>query len=219
MSDLESFNPVESSEGAWNSSPEVSEKFKEAVKKWIAGIQRTQKDEKKWKQYDLMLSSILIQIILNKDFDSLLPPLFDLLDQWFPSNSILWVMSLVYHPIHKKIREISKKPEFHLHYHAKEELTHFHDYHVDAEIKNRINVWIEDIIDVIIIDPSSLLTSRFQNLVEESEERVIFFFASVFQFFFRSLNIDITLDKSKNYGQFIISEIKKSLKNIELEEI
>lgn len=127
-------------------------------------------------------------------------------------------MSLVYHPIHKKIREISKKSEFHFHYQAKEELTHFHDYLVDAEVKKRINVWIEDVIDVIIIDPSSLLTARFQELLED-DEKIIFFFASVFQFFFRTLNIDITLDKSKSYGQFIISEIKKSLRNIELEEI
>jgi hypothetical protein len=218
MSDLESFNPVESSEGAWNSSPEVSEKFKEAVKKATAGIQRTQKDEKKGKHYDLMLSAFLVQIILNKDFDSLLAPIFDLLDQWHPSNFILGVLSLVYHPIHIKVREISKKPEFHLHYKAKDERMYFHDYLVDAEIKKRINVWIEDVIDVIVIDPSSLLTARFQELLAQ-DEKIVFFFASVFQFFFQSLNIDITLEKSKSYGQFVVSEIKKSLENLELEEI
>jgi len=50
---LEDFVPeIESSEWSWNtaeSSKEVSEKFKESVKKASAWIGRTQKDEKKLK--------------------------------------------------------------------------------------------------------------------------------------------------------------------------
>lgn len=217
MSDLENFNSDESAE-QWTSSVEVSEKFKEAVKKATAGIQRTQKDEKKGKQYDMMLSSFLIEIILNKNFDSLLPSLFDLMDEGYPSNFLLGVLSLVYHPIHKKVREISKKEEFLFHYQAPSEEMPFHDYLIDKDIKTRINTWIEDVIDVVTIDPSSILTNRFKELVA-TDEKVIFFFAMTFQFFFQTLHIQISVEKSQSYGQFIVSEIQKSLQKIHLEEV
>lgn len=217
MSDLDSFSPDESSEqGKW--SAEVSEKFKEAVKKATAGIQRTQKDEKKGKQYDVMLSAFLVEIILNKHFDSLLEPLFNLMDEGYPSNFLLGIFSLVYHPIHKKIREISKKEEFLFHYQVSSEEVSFHDYLVDKDVKDRINIWIEDVIDVITIDPSSLLTHRFRELLQW-DEKVVLFFSIIFQFFFQELHINISLEKSRNYGQFIVSEIQKSLQKIQLEEV
>lgn len=218
MSDLENFNPVESSESSWNTSPEVSEKFKEAAKKSSAGVQRTQKDEKKAQRYDTLLSHMLILIIRNKDFDDLLNPLFDCVDAWYPSNFIVWVFSLVYHPVHLKIREISKKPEFLFHYKIKEQVDFFHDTFVDPQIKNRINVWIEDIIDAVIVEVSSLTTERLKQLLQD-DETILIFISLIFQFFLKKLNLEISIEKSQSYAKFISSEIQKSLKNIALEEI
>ncbi len=67
---LDEFTPdIESSEGGWNSaeaSKEVSEKFKEAVKKA--------------KKYDFLLANFLVKIIVDKKYDPILERLFKTMD-------------------------------------------------------------------------------------------------------------------------------------------
>jgi len=67
---LEEFTPSESPE-SWANSAEVSEKLKEAIKRWTAGMKRTQKDEKKAKKYDMLLAGFLVKIIIDKKYDLL----------------------------------------------------------------------------------------------------------------------------------------------------
>ena len=218
---LEEFTPVESSEW-WDSaesSREVSETFKQSVKKASAGIKRTKKDERKAKKHDLLLANFLVKIILDKKYDFILNPLFKSLDAWYPSNFILWILSLINVEISDKIRTLSEKDKINFSYTPKQELTDFHDHDLDDNLKDRINFWVEDITDIISIEYSCVLTKNLISIIGEEKEVILDFTSLVFIFFFSEININISKSKSDNYCDFILSEIRKSLKGLSIDEI
>lgn len=225
MEDFDS--SYEASDNSWNtasSSLEVSEKFKEWVKKAWAKAKKIQKDEKKAKKYDFMLSSFLIKIILDKKYDDLLALLMACLDKWYPSNFLLWIFSLAYLDISKSIRKESNKKIFEFDFVSKEFLD-FNDSVINDKIRNRINFWVEDMIDVVSLEWSETTTKKLLDLLEEEKKVVEDYFIWVFVFFFKSINITISEAKAFNYVDFISGELKKSYRNyyfsikIEEEEI
>jgi len=214
---LEDFAPIESSEWGANSA-EVSEKFKESFKKSSGGIKKTKKDEKKAKKYDLLLAKFLVEMIIKKKYDLLLESLFVCREKWYGTNFLLWILSLAYMPISNEIRNISKKSHIPFNYKITDESKAFDDHHLDDSLKTRINAWIEDIEDVISIDPS-LVTSKqtLENL--KSDDSIIDFTREVFSFFLRELNIDINQSKADSYATFIVWELEKMLGKIDLNEL
>lgn len=216
---LEDFIPSETWD-SWQKSAEISEKFKESVKKSSAWIKRVQKDEKKAKKFDLLLASFLTQIIRNPKYDFLLEDLFKTLDNWYSSNFLLWILSLVYIPISDKIRELSKKELINFHYVKTFEIVDFDD-DLDESIKKRINFWIEDITDIIGIEYSSLQVVNIKKLFKQREtyHQLLIFSSVVFQFFFQELHIQISTSKSRSYIEFILWQIFQKIKEIQIEEV
>ena len=217
---LEDFIPSETWADAGPKSSEISEKFKESVKKSSAGIKRVQKDEKKAKKFDLLLASFLTQIIRNPKYDFLLDDLFKTLDNWYSSNFLLWILSLVYLPISDKIRELSKKELIDFQYVKTFEMVDFDD-DLDESIKKRINFWIEDITDIIGIEYSSLQIENIKKLFKQREtyHQLVVFSSVVFQFFFQELHIQISTSKSRSYIEFILWQIFQEINEIQTEEV
>lgn len=217
---LDDFIPSETWD-AWPKSTEVSEKFKESVKKSSAWIKRVQKDEKKAKKFDLLLAQFLTQIIRNPKYDFLLDDLFKTLDNWYSSNFLLWILSLIYLPISDKIRELSKKEVIEFNYVKTFEEIDFDDNNLDELIKKRINFWIEDISDIIWIEYSSLQIENIKKLFKNREtfNQLLIFTSLVFQFFFKELNININISKSQSYMEFILWQVFQKINEIEIEEI
>lgn len=216
---LEDFTPSESWPEAWAKSSEISEAFKESVKKAWAWIKRVQKDEKKAQKFDSLLAAFLVQIIRDPKYDFLLKSLFASLDSWYSSNFLLWILSLVYLPISDKIRELSKKPKIKFHYKKHFSKIDFDDSDLDQEIKTRINLWIEDIVDILSIEYSFMQTQRMLVLFKHKDEIIVEFTSLVFSFFFTELNINISESKSISYSKFILWEIKSKLEKLEMEEV
>jgi hypothetical protein len=127
-------------------------------------------------------------------------------------------LSLINIEISNKIREFSKKELLKFDFVALEERIDFNDNEVDEKIRDRINFWIEDMVDIISIEYSSLLTEKLLNLLKE-DKVIILFMSNTFTFFLDELNINISKSKSDDISLFILSEIKKSLKNLDIEEI
>ena len=217
---LEDFIPSENSE-SWPKSSEVSEKFKESVKKASAWIKRVSKDEKKAKKFDLLLAQFLVQIIRNPKYDFLFDDLFKCLDNWYSSNFLLWILSIIYLPISDKIRELSKKDLVKFNYIKTFDIIDFDDNNLDENIKNRINFWLEDIIDILSIEYSSLQMEKIKKLIKNKEnyKNLLIFSSLVFQFFFKELNININTSKSNNYMDFILWQISENINKIKIEEI
>ncbi|MGE4443737.1 MAG: hypothetical protein AB7E37_01945 [Candidatus Altimarinota bacterium] len=218
---LEDFIPSESGADAGPKSSEVSEKFKEAVKKAGAGIKRVQKDEKKARKFDLLLAQFLTQIIRNPKYDFLLDDLFKTLDSGYSSNFLLGILSLVYLPISDKIRELSTKEIIEFDYVKTFQIVHFDDNNLDEQIKNRINFWLEDITDIISIEYSSLQISQIKTLFikKEAYNQLVIFSSLVFKFFFEELNIEISQKKSQNYIDFIMQQVYTKIQTLESEEV
>lgn len=213
MEDFDS--SYEASDNSWNTasnSMEVSEKFKEWVKKAWAKAKKIQKDEKKAKKYDFILSSFLIKIILDKKYDDLLALLMPCLDKGYPSNFLLWVFSIAYLDISKSIRKESWKKVFEFDYVSKE-FVEFNDNVINDKIRTRINYWVEDMIDVVLLEGSEITTKKLLDLLDEEKKVIDDYFIWVFVFFFKSINITITETKAFNYVDFISGELKKSYRN------
>lgn len=216
---LDDFVPSEWMD-SWPKSSEVSEKFKESVKKASAWIKRVQKDEKKAKKFDNLLAWFLIEIIKNDEFDFLHEEIFNLINLWFWSNFVLGMISLIYQPVSLKIREISSKEIINFDYNIWFEISDFNDDLLDSEIKNRINYWIEDIFDVISTEFSSLQIKNMLKLFDSDEYKdVERFWILIFCFFFKKLNIKISKSQSKPYINFILNELVKKISSIKLEKI
>ena len=166
----------------------------------------------------LLLAKFLVEMIIKKKYDTLLEYLFISREKWYGTNFLLGILSLAYMPISNEIRNISKKSPVAFNYKILEEKKEFHDNHLDDELKSRINYWIEDIEDVISIDPS-LVTSKqtVDNL--KTDDSIIDFTREVFSFFLWELHISISPWKANNYAVFIVWELEKSFAKIDLKEL
>lgn len=220
---LENYSPdIDSSEWLWNwteKTKEASEKYKESVKKSWVKIARTKKDEKKAKKYDFLLAGFLVKIIVDKKYDTILESLFPTIHKWFPSNFVLWILSLINIEISNKIREVSQKEKIIFNYKIKSTDTNFDDSNIDKEIQNRINYWVEDIVNSIIIEYSNIQTKKLKELLITDNELLLIYMSKVFSFFLKEININISKSKSDNISEFILNEIKKSINKLKIEEI
>jgi len=212
---------IESSEWWWNSAEsikEASEKQKEASKKSQAQVQKTQKDEKKAKKYDILLAGILVKIIVDKKYDFILEKLFKSIHSGFSSNFILWILSLINVNISSKIREISWKEKIEFNYKSEIEIE-YSEKDLDTNIRNRISYWVEDIIDAVSLEYSSIQTQNIILLLEKENEDIINYTSSIIIFFFKEINIIIKKSEAVDISIFILSEVWKVLKKLEIEEI
>lgn len=220
---LEDYSPdIDSSEWLWNwteKTKEASEKYKESVKKSWVKIARTKKDEKKAKKYDFLLAGFLVKIIVDKKYDTILESLFPTIHKWFSSNFVLWILSLINIEISNKIREVSQKEKIIFNYKIKNTDTNFDDSNIDKEIQNRINYWVEDIVNSIIIEYSNIQTKKLKELLITDNELLLIYMSKVFSFFLKEININISKSKSDNISEFILNEIKKSINKLKIEEI
>ena len=213
---LENYTPVESSEW-WSQSTEISEKFKESYKKSTSWIKRTRKDEKKSKKYDLLLAWFLVKIIIDKKYDWILNDLFKCSNYWYPSNFLLWILSLINNSISDNIRDISWKEKIIYNYKSENELK-FDDNSLPIEVKNRINKWIEDITDVVSIEHSMITTKHLLTLFKE-KDLILNYTSIIFTFFLKESNIIINDNISQNISDFILKQIVLEIKKLKIEEI
>lgn len=212
---------IDNSDSPWSSPEqvkEISEKFKESIKKASAWIAKTQKDEKKAKKYDFLLANFLVKIIIDKKYDSVLENIFKVMDFWYSSNFILWILSLINLEVSNKIREISWKEQISFDFRL-EEIWEFDDNNMRKPIKDRINLWIEDMIDATTIDFSSIQNKRNIELLDKDWKVIIIFTAQIISFFLNEANISIKKDKAISISKFIISEVKSAMKRLKIEEI
>lgn len=215
--DLDTFVPSESPE-TWSNSAEVSERLKEAIKRWAAGVKRTKKDEKKAKRNDILLAGFLVKIIIDKKYDSLLDSLFWCLNIWFWSNILLWILSLNHEEISEKIRTYSWK-EYTIFNFKYENAVTFNDASVNDKVKQRINSWVEDISDIISIDYSHIQIWELKHQLISQNVKITDFTKKVLIFFLSDINITIWESQAEWIAEFVISEIQGNLKKLPLEEI
>lgn len=200
---LEEFIPQESAE-QWSAWAEIAEKIREGIKKGTAWSKRVRKDEKKARKYDMSLANFLVKILLEKKYDTLFDSMFGSIHAWIPSNFVMGVLSLISPDISNYIRIFSKKEALEFHFSASETIN-FSDSELPESIKQRINDWIEDIIDILRHDPSTVLVEKTIDAIKNSEE-IYEFWTKVFIYFMNESNIYVRESKARDYVDFIFKE-------------
>ncbi|MDD2516176.1 MAG: hypothetical protein PHF46_00655 [Candidatus Gracilibacteria bacterium] len=197
------------------------EKAKDKASKSLKKIAQIKKDEQKAKRDDLFLAQILVEFIKDKKYNSIIGHIFPLIDIGTPSNLIIGIISLIYKPASDIIRKnfpVGELIEFD--YEINFQKQEFNEEKIDPKVRKRINEWIDDIYNIIILDPSNLLAKRTLKIIASSYKKNLSeFIARAFIFFLHSLNFDISERKALNYADFIVDEIKKKTEKLELEEI
>ena len=220
---IEDFSPdIESSEWTWQwaeAVKEVSEKYKESAKKAWAKVAKVSKDEKKAKKYDFLLAWFMVRIIVDIKYDFILDTLFKTIHSWYPSNFVLWILSLINIDISNEIRTVSNKQILPFDYKINDVAEFFDDNHINSKIKDRINYWIEDILDSVILEYSSLQTEKLKALLVTDKNVLTEYTSNIFTFFLNEINIQILENKSIGISEFIIWEVSKSIDKLEIENI
>jgi hypothetical protein len=150
-----------------------------------------------------------VKIILDKKYDTITESIFSLTSSGYPSNYVLGVLSLVYIDISNRIREVSKKEKIIFNYEIKKEKYEFNDNDLDSEIKNRINSWVDDIVDSLTIEYSNIQTEKLKILFKKNDSLLLDFTKQVFNFFLKEINITINTSNMENILIFILSEVEK----------
>ena len=189
----------------WNVSEQISEVYKEEVKRWEAQAKKTRKDEKKAKKQDMLLAKFLVKILIDKRYDSLFPDLFKSFDSWVPSNLILWILSLVYIDISNELRISVDKKLINFNYHSEETIS-FSWNNLPQVVRDRINNWVEDILLVITLNPSKVYTNRVIATIKNSPELKIFT-KNVFKYFLSEINIYMSDKVLLDYSTFILNKV------------
>jgi hypothetical protein len=220
---IEDFTPnIESSNWTWNNAEvnhEVIEKIGEQTKKSAQWMQRVQKDEKKAKKYDLLLAWFLVKIIIDKKYDFILVKLLKAIDFWYSSNFILWILSLINTEISNKIREYNNKKLLNFAYKA-DKIIAFNSGELPQKVQNRVNYWIEDIIDSISLEYSNIQTEKVITCLKKDDTWIINdYISDILTFFLKNINIIVSEKESQNIASFIIWDVTKSIKKLNLETI
>jgi len=189
----------------WNVSEQISEVYKEEVRKWTAQTKKTRKDEKKAKKQDMLLAKFLVKILIDKRYDSLFPDLFKSFDSWVPSNLILWILSLVYIDISNELRISVDKKLINFNYHSEETIS-FSWNNLPQVVRDRINNWVEDILLVITLNSSKVYTNRIIATIKNSPELKIFT-TNVFKYFLSEINIYMSDKVLLDYSSFILKKV------------
>ncbi|MCH2188552.1 hypothetical protein MK079_01835 [Candidatus Gracilibacteria bacterium] len=223
---LEEFSPDidTGAEGGAGGAEVASEAMQESLKKARAQskkaqarVQKTQKDEKKAKKHDFFLAGFLVKILINKTYDPLLEPIFKATHAGCPSNIILGVLSLVHLELSDAIRDIAGKEHIVFDY-VNEEPREFDDNNIRPPVRARINAWVEDMVDASCIEFSSLSTLQFLES-KENIDIIESLMESVFAFFLNNLDITIQAEKCENICEFLMGEVMKEMKKLEIEKI
>lgn len=211
----------------------------------MAGIQRSRKDEKKAKRDDLLLARVLVYFLKDRQYSTVIDSIIPVIDTGYASNLVIGVISLVFTPAARMIREhfspaktqemtvISGSETFTIknqeNYFSEaafdlslrqEEEVEFDDQSLPLEIRQRINTWVEDMGIILSKDPSTVLTQRILDLIDSGEISVLVdAMTHTLQFFMEKINIKISVGKAKSYSVFILSQLKLKMLGLQLEEV
>lgn len=132
---------------------------------------------------------------------------------------------MIYQPASNIIRndytgEGDEKNYRNLYFSAYSTPVEFDDETLEPLVRRRINEWIEDIFTIISHDPSVIMTARFLEILSSKEKKHLTkLLAEILIFFLASLNIHINEVRASLYTEFILKEVEKRIKTLNLEKI
>jgi hypothetical protein len=207
--------------GEWSptsaeSPSEKSEQQKESSRRAQAQLQKIQKDEKKAKTDNDDLFQILSRFIKNPLYEDLIGDIIKLLEHNYPSRFLMAIIALVfpeaaYYVLEKTEQEDKKSLLVQIQRY--EALIAFDNDMIHPSLRDWVTAWMTATEKFLCQETAStLLNQKLERLLSSDEQKYARnSIAKIFQFFFREKNVDISLEKSLAYTDFILAQLKKSL--------
>lgn len=171
---------------------EQSEQQREEASAALAGIARTQKDEKKAQKYDVWLSELVKKLLQSSVYDHVINQLVPLLNARCPSHLLLGYllplsdeyMSLVRDGLQMSVVSLPPRSSIAERKPYSEPLA--------PELARHLNIWMETLKWCITIDPSQTSTKKINDMMNTiHEEGLIKLSAHVIAHFLYDRGIDI----------------------------
>jgi len=149
---------------------EQSEQQREEAAAALAGIQRTQKDEKKAAKYDVWLAELVKKLLQSSVYDHVITQLVPLLNARCPSHLLLWYLLPLSDEYMMKTREslglsIAEIPPL-LPVAERKAYTE----PLDPNLSKHLNIWMETLRGCITIDPSQTMTKKINDMMNTMHE-------------------------------------------------
>jgi hypothetical protein len=133
-----------------------------------------------------------------------------------PARPIITLLALIYpDATHHVFHATGESERIHLlkTLHHYDEPWGFHEPTLHESIRRWITVWIESLDRYIVLDGTSVvMQKKFLNIIDEKEAVILNGITEFVSFFFQSRNIVISRSTTGSYAQFIITNIRKTLK-------
>jgi len=198
---------------------EQSEQQREEAAAGLAGIQRTQKDEKKAHRYDVWLSELIETLLQNQVYDHIITQLVPLLNARCPSHILLAYILPLSDDIMIKVRaelgmDIMAIP-------VKTPFTDRTAYQepLDGNIAKHLNIWMDTVRGCITIDPSQTSTKKIQEMINATyEEELVKLVAHVLVHFLYDRGVNIQPADAARVARGIIKKMLLLVQGIAVDE-
>jgi hypothetical protein len=149
---------------------EQSEQQREEAAAALAGIARTQKDEKKAQKYDVWLSELVKKLLQSSVYDHVITQLVPLLNARCPSHLLLGYLLPLSDEYMIIVREHLQLTQTSLPARINVSERKTYSEPLEPELARHLNVWMETLKGCISIDPSQTSTKKINDMMNTIHE-------------------------------------------------
>jgi len=149
---------------------EQSEQQREEAAAALAGIARSQKDEKKAAKYDIWLSELIKKLLQSSVYDHVITQLVPLLNARCPSHLLLGYLIPLSDEYMIIVREHLQLTQTSLPARINVSERKTYSEPLEPELARHLNVWMETLKGCISIDPSQTSTKKINDMMNTIHE-------------------------------------------------
>lgn len=198
---------------------EQSEEQREEAAAALAGIARSQKDEKKAQKYDVWLAELVKKLLQSSVYDHVINQLVPLLNARCPSHLLLGYLLPLSDEYMTKVRDSIGLPAVQI-----PSITPFsarttYSEPLSPEITKHLNIWMEALRGCITIDPSQTSTKKINDMMNTThEEGLTKLCAHVLAHFLYDRGIDIAPGDAARVARGVTKKMILTIQGIKIDD-
>lgn len=198
---------------------EKSEQQREEAAAALAGIARTQKDEKKAQKYDIWLSELIKKLLQSSVYDHVITQLVPLLNARCPSHLLLGYLLPLSDEYMGVVREaLTLAPADIPRITPVAERKPYNEP-LSPELARHLNIWMETLKGCITIDPSQTSTKKINDMMNTMhEEGLAKLSAHVIAHFLYDRGIDIAPGDAARVARGITKKMLLLIQGVRVDE-
>lgn len=198
---------------------EQSEEQREEAAAALAGIARSQKDEKKAVKYDVWLSELVKKLLQSSVYDHVINQLVPLLNARCPSHLLLGYLLPLSDEYTLKVREGLNLAPVQIPGINQFSARTTYSEPLAPDLTKHLNIWTETLRGCITIDPSQTSTKKINDMMNTThEEGLIKLCAHVLAHFLYDRGIDIAPGDAARVARGVTKKMILMIQGITIDE-